>query len=411
MRPAAETLGDAAAVRELCRSFGVPCRVVHIPAGRVEQAGSAWGIGPEAAARFFRMRILFREARRINAAAILVAHTQDDALEHILLRVLRGAGPSGLAAMPQKRGLIVRPLLELSRVQVLAYLAEKNIAYRTDSTNNEIRYLRNRVRHKLVPVLDGFFPFWRKSLPGLAETQSRAADFITGEAARRVVWQRDSGGLVADLETFLAEAPVIKEEAFFLAADNIVSKKRALFSAPRRASLRCFLEQGAGQTRAADLGPVRIETSGSGIRVTRAGRRGFEYDFTVLIDAPGDYRVKNTLSLKVESLKQTGPDEPSANPEATGFHAAFYGAFYAQLPLVLRHAKRSDRIIKAGHKRRFSDIVGKETRREVFFTAEDREGVAAFIKTGRNSAVVCRRDRVSHGADCVFFINTGGIDA
>ncbi|MDR0376546.1 MAG: tRNA lysidine(34) synthetase TilS, partial [Spirochaetaceae bacterium] len=135
LRAAEESRGDAAGVRELCRKLGVPCKVAHIPPGKIAATAAKQGIGLEAAARFYRHALWDREARRIGAARVLVAHTRDDVLETVLMRVLRGSGPAGLAAMERDNGRVLRPLISLNRSQVLEYLAGRGIPYRTDSTN------------------------------------------------------------------------------------------------------------------------------------------------------------------------------------------------------------------------------------------------------------------------------------
>ncbi|MDR0496482.1 MAG: tRNA lysidine(34) synthetase TilS, partial [Treponema sp.] len=191
IRPASENQGDAQAVETLCEKLNVPCRVISIPPGKIASYAAKGGPGIEGAARFFRHKALRAEARRVNADLILTAHTCDDLLETILMRVLRGSGPAGLSPMPRMRGCLLRPLLELTRKDVLEYLEKKDILYRTDSTNADIMYLRNRIRLKLIPVLDDFFPSWRNSLLALAETQALTADFLSSEVRKSLTWESD----------------------------------------------------------------------------------------------------------------------------------------------------------------------------------------------------------------------------
>ncbi|MDR1858490.1 MAG: tRNA lysidine(34) synthetase TilS [Treponema sp.] len=204
IRPEAESRGDADFVRGLCEKLRVPCRVVSVPPGKIVAMAKKRGLGIEAAARLYRRRAFFREAARLDEARldaagseaassaparVLTAHTADDALETTLMRILRGAGPSGLAAMPASRGRLLRPLLALSRRDVLRYLAEKNISWREDSTNTDTAFLRNRIRHRLIPLLNETFPQWHGALASLAETQFLAANFIEHEARQRVTWE------------------------------------------------------------------------------------------------------------------------------------------------------------------------------------------------------------------------------
>jgi tRNA(Ile)-lysidine synthase len=261
IRPAEESRGDAAFVRSLCEKLNIPCRVVSIAPGKIAAVAKDRGMGIEAAARHYRHRAWFREAARLETESgapgvrVLTAHTADDMRETVLMRLLRGAGPSGLAAMPVSRGRILRPLLALSRRDVLSYLSEKNISWREDSTNADIRFLRNRVRRCLIPLLDESFPHWRVGITSLAETQSITADFIQSEAALRVQWQpASSSSLYTDTETFFAQPPIIREEALFQGIDKLLPDSRASRTIKRK-NIHRFCE---GGITAINLGPLRL---------------------------------------------------------------------------------------------------------------------------------------------------------
>jgi tRNA(Ile)-lysidine synthase len=269
IRPADESLGDAAFVQSLCEKLQTPCRVVSIAPGKIAATAKERGMGIEAAARHYRRRAWFREAaqweaglgaKRPEAAGretvrVLTAHTADDVRETVLMRLLRGAGPSGLAAMPVSRGRILRPLISLSRRDVLNYLSEKNICWREDSTNTDIRFLRNRVRRCLIPLLEESFPQWRGGIAALAQTQSLVADFMQSEAALRVQWQPAPQSLSTDTETFFAQPFIIREEALFQGIDQLLPSARASHTIKRK-NIRRFCE---GGITAIDLGALRLK--------------------------------------------------------------------------------------------------------------------------------------------------------
>ncbi len=85
---------------------------------------------------------------------IAVGHTLDDQAETYLMRIIRGAGLAGLASMKFKSGRIIRPLLGITKKEILEYLSRTNRTYRTDRTNKEIPYLRNKIRNELIPLLE-----------------------------------------------------------------------------------------------------------------------------------------------------------------------------------------------------------------------------------------------------------------
>ncbi|MCL2266430.1 MAG: tRNA lysidine(34) synthetase TilS, partial [Treponema sp.] len=105
IRPAEESLGDAEYVRGFCKENGIKCAVTHIRPGKIEDFARRKGTGIEAAARFFRHRALKKKALTSGENTVtLLAHTKDDLLETAVMRVLRGCGPGGLAAMPPVSG-------------------------------------------------------------------------------------------------------------------------------------------------------------------------------------------------------------------------------------------------------------------------------------------------------------------
>lgn len=102
------------------------------------------------------IRYHFFEKIRLQkkATLIAVAHQEDDQAETFLLRLLRGSGMQGLSAMRPKNGFLVRPLIDMNRTDILRYLKERGISYRTDTSNTDPRFLRNRLRHSLIPLLE-----------------------------------------------------------------------------------------------------------------------------------------------------------------------------------------------------------------------------------------------------------------
>jgi tRNA(Ile)-lysidine synthase len=349
IRPRAERRGDAEAVRRLCGALGVPLRIAALPPGRVAETGRRRNLGLEGAARLFRRRIWNAEARRTGAARVLTAHTRDDFLETVLMRVLRGSGPGGLAGIAPARGRVIRPLLNLSRGEVLGYLERRGLSYRIDSTNADTRYLRNRIRHKLIPLLDEFFPPWKKSLLLLAETQGLAAEFLAGEARKRIGGELfGEGALRLGREAFFAAPPILREEALLRGADLLRAARRGAgaprpdppkrgSAPPRRGAVRSFV-RGGGE--AADLGPLRVEGRGEFLTLRSPAAAPGGEGFSLLIKAPGIYTLEGLVF-------RVFPPGGGAGGEG----------FFALLPLVLRSGERG-------------------------ITAEDSRGPAARIGAG-----------------------------
>jgi tRNA(Ile)-lysidine synthase len=198
---------DAAFCADLCARLGIPLRT-----GRADVGGRARRDheGLEAAGRRERQAFLRRLARQEGAVAIALAHTRDDQAETLLLRLLRGAGRRGLSAMRPHGGGLLRPLLEVSRADVLAHLAARGLAWHEDETNADPVFLRNRVRHELIPYLEARFnPNLRAALARSARLLGDEARLLEGLAGElRASLERADGEGVALARPGLAAAPL-----------------------------------------------------------------------------------------------------------------------------------------------------------------------------------------------------------
>jgi tRNA(Ile)-lysidine synthase len=417
IRSADESRGDAGAVEALCEKLDVPCRVISVPPGRIAAYAARGGPGVEGAARFFRQKALMREARRLGAAWILTAHTQDDLLETLLMRILRGSGPAGLRAMPRVRGRRLKPLLGLTRREVLDYLEEKGLPYRTDSTNSDIRYLRNRIRLKLIPVLDDFFPSWRTSLLALAETQALTGEFLSDEVRKRLQWEASETGATLKLreEDFFNSPLILREEAVLAGTDTLtaINKNGKPGNVPRRASLRRAVERGTGD----DLGPVRLERNNGFVILKPAAEARAERGFSLLIKEAGSYTLKGRVSgLGKDLLINVGVSPaPPAGGEPRPFQASAGGCgtagFNASFPVIFRNHRKGDSIYRGGRGRGFRDILDSwrvdKLPSSVYtrvITASDKKGTAAFIAIGEDLTVISRKEPEEEPeTDCSFF--------
>lgn len=129
----------------------------------------------------------FEETRRIfKFDTIAVAHNMDDQAETLLLRIIRGAGLQGISAMKAKNGKIIRPLLGTERKEIITYLKEKKLKFRTDKTNLMPIFTRNKVRLGLIPYLEkNFNPNIKENLSRLAEISGNDYEYISKEAAKK----------------------------------------------------------------------------------------------------------------------------------------------------------------------------------------------------------------------------------
>jgi tRNA(Ile)-lysidine synthase len=208
---------DAAFCHSLCEALEVPFRggSAQVRARAAREKG-----GLEQAARRERYSFLRRVKEDEGARFVAVAHTLDDQAETLLLRLLRGAGATGLAGMRPRSGDLLRPLLAVSRARVVAHLRERGLAWREDPTNQDTALLRNRVRHELLPYLEARFnPRVREALARTAGLLADEASHMAGEAEALVarIASRERGALVLDRKPLGAVPAAVARAAIRLA--------------------------------------------------------------------------------------------------------------------------------------------------------------------------------------------------
>lgn len=198
---------DAEFVKALADEAGLPSRVVALD---VANEPSARGQSPQEAARTIRLERLLDYAEEWRADRVATGHTADDQVETFLMRVVQGAGLTGLAGIPPVSGPLIRPLIEVWRFEVEDFLAARGAESRLDRTNLEATYLRNRVRLKLVPILVAEFgepvkEVILREVETLATDREYFEDLASAELER--IARVDEEQVTIDREELLAMPP------------------------------------------------------------------------------------------------------------------------------------------------------------------------------------------------------------
>ena len=141
---------DADFCRELSNELNVPFLIEKV---NVEAVSREFGISVEEAGHRLRHEIFNRICRSQVADCVATGHTRDDLAETVLLRLIRGAGPRGLAGIHPRNGFVVRPLLDITRKELREYLEVQGLPHCEDTTNEDTSVARNRIRHLLIPFL------------------------------------------------------------------------------------------------------------------------------------------------------------------------------------------------------------------------------------------------------------------
>ena len=181
----AESDAEAEFVASFASKLGLPCEVgvIDVPAYIEHTALNA-----QAAAREKRYDFLHAVAEQHGATRIALAHHADDQAETVMMRILRGTGPSGLAGMPmhrvEKKVELIRPLLRIYKSEVVQHCLEHGLSFCLDSSNESRKYFRNQVRLDVLPMLRKYNEQLPESLNRLAELMRAEDDYMDGEAVR-----------------------------------------------------------------------------------------------------------------------------------------------------------------------------------------------------------------------------------
>lgn len=152
---------DEQFVKRFCDIYGIPLSVKEFDTTGYAKAN---GVSIEMAARELRYA-WFREMKtKKKMDYIVVGHHADDLAETFFINVCRGTGIKGLTGIKPVNGDILRPLLPCSRTDILKYIEDNQLGFRTDSTNNSLDYVRNRIRHQVIPVFKEINPAFRETM-------------------------------------------------------------------------------------------------------------------------------------------------------------------------------------------------------------------------------------------------------
>ena len=217
---------DAAFVRAEAERRGVPSRIFHL-----DPATCPAGVSTQVWAREARYRALEEARKTVRAAFVLTAHQRDDQAETVLLNLLRGTGPRGLAGIPPHRGRLLRPLLTVDRPGIAAYADRQEVPFREDASNRSEAYRRNRIRRRLLPLLAAEYnPRIVDSLADLAERLREDDAALADVAARRLrrLAVRDGEALSMPAAALGALAPALSRRVLRLLFQQLAGPDRAL---------------------------------------------------------------------------------------------------------------------------------------------------------------------------------------
>ena len=334
-----ESRRDAEFVSELADRFALRC-VCHeenVPLFLMSNAMSA-----QDAARVLRYQFLVKTSKLEYCQRIATGHNADDQAETVLMRVLRGAGPDGLAGIPPKReGVIIRPVLACWRAEIEEYLAEHELPFRTDESNRDAKYLRNEIRNDLLPMLQRYNPQISRSLVSLGAIMADVSahfDRLTDLELPEVLKAARVGQFVLDLAKLAGYDEALQRSVF-----------RRVFK-----SLRPDLPPLASHHVERLLSMLRKGEVGTSVELPDRARARIEHGGVVFshgdgppgaeersLDVPGTAEFPGAgLTVEAELVPRS---KLGFRPSEAGKGAALFDWSELKAPLVVRSKREGDR--------------------------------------------------------------------
>jgi len=321
-----ESDADADFAQQTAEALGLPFRRIDFDTADYAHQN---GVSTEMAARTLRYEWFETLRRELGAEAIAVAHHRDDNVETVLLNLIRGTGLSGLCGMRPRNGYIVRPLLSVDRHQIVRWLADRHLPFRTDSSNASDVYRRNFVRLRLLPLMEQLNPSVRDAILRMA-------------------------GHLTDVEAIYRNA-IDSHRAHLIDADGRISIDALLRTpAPHAMLFELLTPYGFTPSQCADIARALSRESGRSF-VAPGGRWHLLKDRLHLILYPADEVSADAFTLTLGS-ELTAPIRLSLEERivddtftiSCSPHVATFDADRIALPLTLRRWRAGDSFVPFG---------------------------------------------------------------
>lgn len=306
---------DQQFVEDFCRKLGIQ---VYSEKILVKQIAGDRKISVEEAGRIARYDCFEKYAKELNANKIAVGHNMNDNSETVLLNLVRGTGIEGLKGIEPVRGMIIRPLIEISRAEIELYCKEEGLNPRIDETNTDSAYTRNRIRNGLIPYIKENFN------PNIIEAINRTAEIIYDENLfvsevseayySECLQDSDQNSIKINLEKFNMLHSAVRKRIIRMAVERLNGSTRAVE--------KIHIEQVMGLADNAKTGTVCRLNGGIEVIIEYKnlifikGKAKKRVDFCYDISIPGKVEIPQVnacLNIKVIDVKNFKPEAKSSN--------------------------------------------------------------------------------------------------
>ncbi|HEA84173.1 MAG TPA: tRNA lysidine(34) synthetase TilS [Thermodesulfobacterium geofontis] len=334
---------DALFVYQLCKEKNIP---FFYTASSVPAYAKREGLSLEMAGRELRYRLWYNLAKKYDFQRIALAHHLDDLVEEIFMKLIRGTGKRGLAGIPIKReDLIIRPLLLITKEEIRKFALERGLTWREDETNRDLRFLRNKIRHILIPFLESNFnkkikENVKKTALLIAEEEELIEELAKNKFKEIKFYLE--GNLALKLHELKQIHPVLRKRIYFIAfKETNIPLFRIGYS---------HLESLENLITKKTKGPVYLPGNflayrGPGYVIFTKKLFSFPY-FEIAVSGDGEYPLPNNQILKV--FKSPFTKDFIKPPNSMVFSAE-----KLNFPFTVRRRKPGDKVYipSIGHKK------------------------------------------------------------
>ena len=397
IRPKEECLNDINFVKNLCETLSTKdCPIFFecksLMEGEVAALAKKRGRGTEDAARILRYEKFNEFVCEKELDALLLAHTKNDNAETILMHFLQG----GIGEIQKANPPYFRPLLDISRNEIEHFLKENNLTWQEDSTNSDTNYLRNKIRHKLIPLLNDDFPGWQKAIISgnkKRELDSKALNLI----ASNIKWTKNKNGYSIPYNLFFAQEKAVQfrvlyklftmfkitERVPFLFVESVCNKPDDSHILYSRAGDIQISKQN-NELCAEKINNFDAEKRSTKLS-TRIKKQATDFGFSVIISECGKYSLpfgnvmvgmieeqnRKIINITVENIKNENTKKSSLN-------------FFASFPICIRSKQIGDKIqTKNGSEKSLSDIFSN------WKVTEDLRRKIPIVQEVKSQRIVC----------------------
>ena len=337
-----EAAAEQSLVRQTAAGLGLPFVTERAD---VRALREKMHLSLQEAAREARYSFFLKAAFEFSAEKIALGHTADDQAESVLMRLLRGSGTRGLAGIPPKRDdRIIRPLIEVWRREVESFLRERNIPFREDASNRSFHFLRNRIRHELVPLLETYNPRIRQILLQTAERFRLEEEYwqkLILEKFSSLGRNQETGGVRLDIPLLAALPVPLRLRAFRRAVETILGHLRG-FSFPHFQAVESLCQNPAPHKKIRLPHGVTISKSYGELSFSLGGKEPAVFEYTVfqpgILEIP-EIRREMRFSIRDKAGEENFGDSPGK---------VLLEGDHLQFPLTVRSFRAGDRFQPLG---------------------------------------------------------------